>query len=321
MSHSNALPTAAILYADSRFTPWKENIGFSTLVSYYEALQVEFDTTIIHMVEPTPEFGEFLQTFDFVFNLCYGFGHYSQAEVAQFLDLYEINHLSSSGNSQDSAADKLLMEDLCIEQGLRTATTFRTIKSLNDYVGKLIIKPRFGGCHRGISILENDETNFEFISNNVLDTEMLVQPYLVGREFSVAVVPNAEGTGYQTLKPVEIVPYPQRTVFIAGSSFGTTQREMDYEIDESVLAEMTKSALQIHHILDLKYVSRIDFRIWNHMPFILDVNTMPNMHPTQSILPFLLKYSNVELKEFLNRQIKLNKRLNPELTHLQTTEY
>jgi hypothetical protein len=54
------------------------------------------------------------------------------------------------------------------------------------------------------------------------------------------------------------------------------------------------------------------------MPFILDVNTMPNMHPTKSILPFLLKYSGIELKEFLLRQVKVNVNANGKLAHLQT---
>lgn len=321
MSQVFSLPTAAILYADSRFTPWKENIDFSTISSIYHALVGEFDATVIHMTEPTPEFGEFLQTFDVVFNLCYGFGHYSQAEVAQFLDLHEINHLSSSGKAQDAAQDKLLVEDLCIEQGIKTATSFRTIKALTDYSGKVIVKPRFGGCHRGISILDNDSENFEFLSNAVLDSESLVQPYLVGREFSVAVIPNSDGNDYETLKPAEIVPYPHRAVYVAGSSFGSTQRDMEYTLEPSVLKDLEMSAVQIHHVLGLSYVSRVDFRIWNHMPFILDVNTMPNMHPSKSILPFLLKYSGIELKEFLLRQVRVNVKVNGKLTHLQTAEF
>jgi D-alanine-D-alanine ligase-like ATP-grasp enzyme len=318
MSHDFPLPTAAILYADSRFTPWKENIDFSTISSIYHALEGEFDTTVVHMTTPTPEFGEFLRTFDVVFNLCYGFGNDSQAAVAQFLDLYEINHLSSSGHAQDAAQDKLLVEDLCIEQGIKTATTFRTLKSLNEYHGRVIVKPRFGGCHRGISILENDAENFEFLSNAVLDSETLVQPYLLGREFSVAVIPNNSGNGYETLKPAEIVPFPSRAIYVAGSAFGTTKREMEYTLEPAVLEDLILSAIQIHHVLSLSYVSRVDFRIWNHMPFILDVNTMPNMHPTKSILPFLLKYSGIELKEFLLRQVKVNVNANGKLAHLQT---
>lgn len=47
--------TIAILYAESRYTPWKENIDFDTVRSFVEALESEYDTLVVHMTHPSEE--------------------------------------------------------------------------------------------------------------------------------------------------------------------------------------------------------------------------------------------------------------------------
>jgi D-alanine-D-alanine ligase-like ATP-grasp enzyme len=40
--------------------------------------------------------------------------------------------------------------------------------------------------------------------------------------------------------------------------------------------------------------------------YVLDVNTMPNMHPEKSLLPAILEHDGISLKELLRRKIQLN---------------
>lgn len=45
-------PIVAILYAESRFTPWKENIDFPNINSVTDALYFEYDVYIVHITQP-----------------------------------------------------------------------------------------------------------------------------------------------------------------------------------------------------------------------------------------------------------------------------
>ncbi len=296
--------TIAILYSDSRFTTWHENIDFSTVKTYFEALSDDFEVTVVHMTEPNTELAEFLKGFDFVFNLCYGFGNYNQAEVAYWLDVHNINHLTTSGKIQEIAQDKLLVEDFCIEQNIPVARTIRHWSKLDKSFESVIIKPRHGGCHRGISILLNDENNHNQIVEFINNKEFLVQEYLEGREFSVGVIPGISGH-YISLSPAEFSPKPHRKIYIAGSAYGATERLLETDLDLEIVKNMKLISVQLHNMLGLKYMSRIDFRVKNDIPYVLDVNTMPNMHPEKSLLPAILQHEGISLKELLLRKIQI----------------
>ena len=88
-------------------------------------------------------------------NLCYGFGNYNQAEVAAWLDFNEINHLSSCSDAQLLAQDKKAVEELLLEKGVRTPISLLSATQISE--GSFIQKPRFGGCHRGIEIMDAQE--------------------------------------------------------------------------------------------------------------------------------------------------------------------
>ena len=64
---------------------------------FVDALNHDFETLVVHMTQPCDELASLLKSADYVVNLCYGFGNYNQAEVATWLDLNDINHLSSCG--------------------------------------------------------------------------------------------------------------------------------------------------------------------------------------------------------------------------------
>jgi D-alanine-D-alanine ligase len=297
--------TIAILYAESRYTPWKENIDFDTVRSFVEALESEYDTLVVHMTHPSEELADLLKSADYVVNLCYGFGNYNQAEVAAWLDFNEINHLSSCGDAQLLAQDKKAVEELLLEKGVRTPISLLSTTQISE--GSFIQKPRFGGCHRGIEIMDAQEARARL--GRGVDSDTLLQPYLIGREFSVGVIPKIDGSGYEVLPPVEIVPFPPRDVFIAGSAFGSTQREFHPELSAEMKRELQAAAVISHNTFGLNYMSRVDIREYQGHMYILDINTMPNMHPRKSLIPAILQENQIELTELLRRFIAINNQM------------
>ena len=293
----------AILYSDSQFTPWKENIDATTVKNILENIPSSYKTTIIHMTEPSNALANLLNNFQFVINVCYGYLDYSQSDIANWLDQHNIPHLSSSGKIQSVVQDKELTESVLINEGLPTAKSIKSpqeiLESNFDY---FIVKPVKGGCHRGISTYTKTQLLEDF--NSIDLTNNLIQPYLTGREFSVAIIPNENGSDYQALHPVEVIPFPKRTIYIAGQQYGYTKKEFFPDLSSQKLQDLQKIAIDTHKKLQLKYYSRIDFRLHNDEFLILDVNAMPNLHPNLSVLPAILNSMNMPFKSFVERLIK-----------------
>ena len=290
-----------ILFAESEFTPWKENIDFNTVQNIYNALIPEYYVVVCHMVEPCLELGEFLSEFEVVINLCYGFKGYSQSDIAGWLDESGVNHISSNYKVQNLAQDKASVEEILLECGINTPVSESEI-SEEDAESLYILKPRFGGCHRDIQI--DLGQNLALIKEVDVHNDYCLQKFLLGREFSVGVIVNSDGDGFEALPPIEVLPTEGQGIFIAGNSFGATRKV--FVQDEDLISKLKELAIVVHWTVGLEYYSRIDFRMHNDIIYVLDVNAMPNMHPTKSVFPAMLENEGISLLEFYSRCIKRN---------------
>ena len=299
-----SMKNVAILYAESQFTPWQENINLNTVLNVNKSIPQEFNTSIIHMTEPNAALSSLLKQFHWVFNMCYGFGRHSQADIAMWLDKNNIPHLSSNGIAQYNAQDKLTVEKKLMEVGIDVPQSLDSPLNLtHDFY---ISKPRLGGCHRDIEIVPKQDIAFNWKRWKM--EGKIVQPYLFGREFSVAILPTEDGNEMTSLPPLEVIPTPARPVFIAGSSMGKTKRDFFPLVNNVELNNINTVAMKAHETLNLEYMSRVDIRMINEIPYVLDVNTMPNLHPTQSIFPALLRNHKIKIPHFIERLIKYHER-------------
>jgi D-alanine-D-alanine ligase len=218
--------------------------------------------------------------------------------------------LSSGGAQQQKAQDKLWVEQLLLESGLFVPVSLQHTNNLHHNL--YISKPRFGGCHRGIEIFTAEEVQVHFQKCSA--ENKLIQPYLIGREFSIAIIPNENGTQYEALPPLEVIPFPKRDIYLAGQSHGKTRKSYFPNIDSEMLNSLCDAAVSAHNALDLKFMSRVDVRWVNNTPYILDVNTMPNLHPRKSMLPGLLKVHKIGLATLLKRSIVMATNATPLLS-------
>src|SRR4030095_2917713 len=98
-----------ILYTESDFTPWKENISTDTLAAVMNAASLNYKTAITHFTGFEDSFASFLRRFDLVINLCYGFDSYSQTDIVCWLEANTIPHTSSTCSAQLIAQDKAIL--------------------------------------------------------------------------------------------------------------------------------------------------------------------------------------------------------------------
>lgn len=285
------------LYSDSTFTPWKENIFASTIATFLKSTPENYYPYVTHFVGFTNEFADFLKQFDVVFNVCYGFGEAGQADVAQWLDSHGINHSASPYEVQILAKDKLNLPEICQEIDLKTPP----IISLGDislhHFNKYIVKPRMGSLHLNVLVFEHDNIPYK----KLLEREnYIIQPYLSGREFTIAVIPNEEGSDYVALPPLEIRPDDNREVYIAGQSYGNTEKIVNPDLEENLQREMMMKVLNLHKCMKIRGMSRTDVRLHDGEVYILDINTMPNLD-AKSFLPSIAQNQGIDLKELFKR--------------------
>ncbi len=290
----------ALLYTESNLTPWKENVNEETLLYLASNAPQDVIPTIIHFEGFEQKLASQLRSFDVVFNLCYGYHEASQVEVAEWLTRHGITHTASAPAAMRKAQDKALLPAFCRELGLHTPEILKCPEKLNDEA-LYLRKPRLGSCHRNIDI----ETGAWFKARYTLrEPDFLVQPYIQGREFSVGVISNQEGTDFECLPPVEIFPEDGNVIYTAGKAFGKTNRCFSPELPGCVEAELYRAARLLHKHLGLSGMSRTDFRCdTNGKVYVLDVNALPNLDPVRSLMPAICEHAGISITELMRRTL------------------
>jgi D-alanine-D-alanine ligase len=292
----------ALLYTKSKLTPWKENVNVETLRFIQSNMPEYVSSEIIHFNGFSEEMKDKLSQFDLIFNLSYGYRDAGQVEVASWLEAHNFRVTTASSGALSIAQDKNLLPQICTPLGINTPDIFGEIADLeNDNF--YIAKPFNGSCHRNIII----ESGLWFKSNRNGQDNHVIQPYIVGREFSVAIVP-ANGIGdYFALPPVEILPKSGAKVFIAGQEYGETYKDFDPELSLHIRAALMQQALSLHEVIGLRGMSRTDFKVdENGEIYVLDVNAMPNLHPQKSVMPALCKHHHYPINTLIERIISMS---------------
>jgi len=291
----------AYLYTNSAMTPWKENVNEETLSFLLSQTPSDITADIIHFDGFNDDVLDTLRNYDLIFNLCYGYKDAGQVEVAGWLEHNRIAHTASDFESMTKAQDKSLLPDICNTLRISTPDIYFDTLELEDNK-TYIAKPRKGSCHRNITI-ESGAWMKKYLDPIVDD--LIIQPYISGREFSVAVIPAHSGQYYMSLPPVEIISQSNTTIYIAGSDFGKTYREVKPIISDETEDLLMEHAENLHKVIGLKGMSRTDFRMSDDGTiYVLDVNAMPNMDPERSLMPLLCRHHQISISDLILRMIK-----------------
>ncbi|MDO4479376.1 MAG: D-alanine--D-alanine ligase [Lachnospiraceae bacterium] len=155
-------------------------------------------------------------------------------------------------------------------------------KKLEAYTMKfpVVVKPCSGGSSVGVFVVHDQET-YEKALNEAfaLEEEVVVEDYIKGREFSVAVIDG------KALPIIEIAPlegfYDYKNKYTPGSAIETCPANLDFKQTE----QMQRYAEMSFRALNLDAYGRIDFMMnENGDMYCLEANTLPGMTPT-SLMP------------------------------------
>lgn len=162
----------------------------------------------------------------------------------------------------------------------------------------VFVKPNNGGSSIGMSKV-NIAAELPAALEKAFkeDTQVLVEEFIAGREFTVGV--------FRTTK--EIIVLPITEIFTKNDFFdyeakyqkGLSDETTPAEIDETMAGKIRDTARKVYEVFNCRGVVRIDF-IYNEArqaPFILEINTVPGQSE-MSIIPQQVRSMGWNLKDF-----------------------
>ena len=267
--------------------PFPEEYDVEAAVSYMKS----FDGQIQKMeAERKSFFGpnvlELCDQSDIVFLGLHG-ANGEDGKVQAVFDLMGIKYTGTGYLSSALAMDKGITKQMFLMNHVPTprGTTMekKTYTSDLKELGMefpVVVKTCCGGSSVGVYIV-NDQAEYEKALKAAFsyEDEVVIEEYIKGREFSVAVV---DGKAYPV---IEIAPlegfYDYKNKYQAGSTIETCPAELSPELT----AIMQKYAELGAKALSLEAYCRLDFIMKeNGEMYCLEANTLPGMTPT-SLIP------------------------------------
>lgn len=223
---------------------------------------------------------------DIVFLALHG-ANGEDGKVQAAFDLMGIRYTGTGFFSSAMAMDKGITKQLFMMNQVPTPKGAAMVKSsctknLKD-LGMdfpVVVKTCCGGSSVGVYIAKN-QAEYEKALDDAYtyEDEVVVEEYIQGREFSVAVV---DGKAYPVIEIAPLVGfYDYKNKYQAGSTVETCPAELSPELTEQMQRYAEKAAAA----LSLEAYSRMDFMMReNGEMFCLEANTLPGMTPT-SLIP------------------------------------
>lgn len=229
-------------------------------------------------------------------------------KVQAAFDLMGIRYTGTGYLSSAMAMDKRITKEVFLMNQVPTPGGFSMTRENQEKDIKkhglnfpVVVKTSCGGSSVGVYIV-NDQKEYEasLADASQYGEEIVVEEYIKGREFSVAVVDD------KAYPVIEIAPiqgfYDYKNKYQAGSTVETCPAEISPELT----AKMQENAVKAAKALGLTGYSRLDFMMKeNGDMYCLEANTLPGMTPT-SLIPQEAKVLGMDYPTLCEELIRIS---------------
>ncbi len=217
--------------------------------------------------------------------------------TAALLDFTGLPYTGAAPHGLALAQDKARTKDVLLRHGLPTPR-YHLVKvkdhfpKLRDLTWPLLVKPRFGHACRGISfanVVAGDQELQRAVKaiHDRFQLGAMIEEYVEGREIHATLLGN---TDHQFLPPVEVrytsdLPYPILTEEALAArkpaGFELVAPATLLKREEFLLRDLV---LRTSRLLECRDYLRVDLRIRDGLPCIIDVNANPSLASGQSVM-------------------------------------
>lgn len=233
-------------------------------------------------------------------------GRYGEdGSIQGLLEILGVPYTGSGVLASSLAMDKYLTKDIARAEGVPTPDDIffnSYTDDLNAFLKKvelpfpLMVKPSREGSTIGIR-KANDaaELRQAVAEAAVLDSRVLVERFVPGREVTVAVL------NHEALPIVEVRPKSGFYDFDSKYTAGATEYLCPAPLDEVLTKRLQDYARRVYRRIGCEGVARADFMIpEGDRPGFLEINTLPGMTNT-SLVPKAAKAAGIGFEELVER--------------------
>ena len=244
---------------------------------------------------------------DVIFNALHG--RDGEDGIAQsYFEYLKIPYTHSGVISSFNAMNKIISKGIFIKNNIKTPT-FISIKK-NEYKTKLIqkiinskkinfpivVKPINEGSSLGVKICKNKEKLFRSIHLLFKKyDELILEEYIGGQEVQVAIINN------NPLGAIELVPkilfYDYKAKYTKKAK---TKHIMPARLSKKKYNEVLNIAKKTHNVLKCRGITRSDFKFFNNIFYLLEINTQPGM-TSLSLVPEIAKFKGVTFENLVEK--------------------
>ena len=257
---------------------------------------------------------------DIVINLCeeaLGDSHF-EMDVPALLELLRFSYTGSPPLTLGLCQDKGLTKSILESRGLPTPK-YQILRKFEDWEGQvcypLFVKPLREDASLGItkeSYVKNEaelRKRVEYITERY-NQPALVEEYVTGRELNVSILgdkdlqilPISEIVFGFTDEP-RIVDYSAKWID-ESEEYKKTIPVCPAELDIDTRRTVESVALRAYVALQCRDYARVDIRLKNGTPYILEVNPNPDISP-QAGFARSLKAAGIPYEDFVNRLVMM----------------
>ena len=271
---------------------------FETIAAIRDALATSHNVTLLEANEDAFEKFRELKP-DIVFNVAEGaYGISREAQIPAILDMLQIPYTGSDPLTLSICLDKARTKEILTYHGIKNSK-FVVYNGKNGVNGEslqfpVMVKPIGEGSSKGIfnsSFVEDNSALQKELAEKFSEYNQafIVEEYLPGREFTVAVLGNGEEA--RTLPIVEMnfseLPSEMAPIYSYEAKWILDTREKPLDIfscpaklEPELEKKIKDVVLQTYSVLNCKDWSRIDVRLDSMgEPNIIEVNPLPGVLP------------------------------------------
>jgi D-alanine-D-alanine ligase len=210
--------------------------------------------------------------------------------LGEYLDEHNIAYTGSNHLAHELEINKAAAKQCALAAGLITSPFYIVDKNQHTNVVDsplaypVFIKPTCRGGGQGIDS-QSVAYDFAQLKSKVRslatdwDADSLIEQYLPGREFSVAILKD-DVSATMSVMPIELIaPLDKRGVRLLSKEVKSANTERSIEVTDGMVRDMVCDlAINAFHALGARDYGRIDIRLDEYgVPHFLEANLMPSL--------------------------------------------
>lgn len=251
---------------------------------------------------------------DIVFNLSTGIrGESRQSQIPAILEMLGIPYVGSGILAHSLALNKAVAKQIFQFHNVCTPAfqVFHTGKEKLDsnLAFPLIVKPACEGSGFGIhkdSVVNSEEALYKKVRELLTQYQppAIAEEFIEGREFTVGIIGNGANKTILPIMEIDFKDIPEEYgrfyTFEVKTDFGEQTKyycpaPLSIEIEKAIKENVSRA----FDALGCRDIARVDIRVKDGKPYVIEINSLPGLKPVYSDLPKMANAAGMSYEDLI----------------------